>query len=634
MITQSTREFRLPSFKGGLNLRDLENKIDDDQSPDMMNVWFRDRVLSKRWGQEHIILKDASNNTVTLGTIRGISSEYEGFKCIHAGIKLYKWDEQNNIAEVLKDSNSIEVSVADADGFFLEFNGLLYHCDGSELRQISTGYTCTAVKPHAPVVYINCKPDLSGSDANDAFNLIGSGFEMWYNGDGTGKEYKLCATPMLPLDNTAIKVVINGEEKTDFTFNYQTGVVTFNTAPPAGTNNVRITAYKTQKEKDSEIPVKSRITGCRAAIAYGGESTDIDGGSRAFLMRNAAYPQTYWYSDLGSAQGQGMAYFPDNQYEDLIQNNEAITAAAKQAGELIIFKERSIFAINYSFDGQDVYYPVREFSSSIGCDVPKSVQLVDNSLVFCNTSGGVFMILSTSGKAEEIVKPISANINGLKDRPGLLNEAGLKYAVSIDFDRKYWLCVNGICYIWDYGMTPYSAYTDYEKAQRRLTWYRFNNINAACWTGGLKKCVYALNNENQHTLVRFTDSFRDFSNAISCWWKSKAFDFASSDMLKTFLYVNPSLSTETDSSTTFTVSNEKEEGFFTRELTVSNFNWRNFMWDKFAFEVVRYAKAFKVKVKMKKATTCQLKFMNAEDGRDMGITDISIYYSVNKMVKG
>ena len=182
------------------------------------------------------------------------------------------------------------------------------------------------------------------------------------------------------------------------------------------------------------LGTKNSITGCSIAVPFGGESSGVDGGSRVFVMGNKDYPLNFWRSDLGLNQSYGMAYFPDTSEELLDQNSEAIMAAAKMEGELIIFKTDSIFAIGYSFDGVDVYYPIRECHSNIGCDMPGSIQLVDNRLVFCNSKKGVHMLISSSNKLENTVKPLSANINSL-----LLSEIELSGACSADFERYYWL---------------------------------------------------------------------------------------------------------------------------------------------------------------------------------------------------
>jgi hypothetical protein len=622
------QELKLPKLNGGLNLRDLEYKIDDTQSPKMLNMWNRDGVLSKRWGQAYVNIVDTTGSAVTLGTVHSISPEFEGKVAVHAGTKLYEWTTSTN---VMRD---LGVSVADTTGAFLEFNSNLYHLDGTEIRQINNTYSCTTITPYAPLVYINCIPDMTASEANEAYNLIGAGFKVQYNGDSTSTLYHL---PLTVLDATAVTVTVGAQaltENTHFTVDRTAGTVNFaagtlpHGAPITGTDNVEITAYKTIKEADGVTPVKNRITGCKFGIAFGGESTDIAGGTRAFLMKNSAYPSTYWYSDLGGAQGYGMTYFPDTQYELLSQNNEPITTAAKQAGELIIFKTSSLFSISYVFDGTQVFYPIREFNSAIGCDMPGSVQLIDNNLVFGNSRQGVFMIASTAGTAEENVKPISGNINGSKLSPGLLQEPDILTATSIDFDRKYWLCTGSNVYLWDYGQSPFYGYSDYDKAQRRLAWYRFSNISADIWYGDTS-LYYASANK----IVKFHTTHADFGETIEAYWYSKAFDFGASNYLKTITQVWPSVRVDTNSSILFQISNEKKEISFEKELAISNFSWLGFNWASLSWNVQKYAKPFKLKPKMKKIVYCQLKFYNNDQYRDMGITDIVLEFFVNGKVK-
>ena len=91
----------------------------------------------------------------------------------------------------------------------------------------------------------------------------------------------------------------------------------------SGTNNVWITAHKT-------VPgAKDRITGCTAAVRFGGEAAGVTGGTRVFVMGNPNYPYHYWRSDLGLHVSAGMAYFPDTAEEVLDQNSDAITAAGQ-----------------------------------------------------------------------------------------------------------------------------------------------------------------------------------------------------------------------------------------------------------------------------------------------------------------
>lgn len=605
-------EVRFPLLNGGLNIQDLEHKIADNQSPDMLNMWCKNNVLSKRWGQAYVSLT-LGGEALTLGAIKGISGEFNGYVCIHANTKLYKW---NTVTDVCTELATVAATACT----FFEFNGNLYHIDGSEIRAITSAWSIAAVTPYVPVTYINCAPDLSDSTANEDLNLLGAGFTVWYNGDGDKTEYHL---PLTGLDATEIVVYVGGVLKTltsDYTWVSATGVVTFGTAPALGTNNVKITAYKTVAAN------KAKIAGCTIGVPFGGESSSVSGGSRVFLMGNATYPRTYWYSDLGSSQSYGAAYFPETQFEELSSNGDAIKAAAKQAGNLIILKEHSLFKVGYVFDGETVYYPVVEFNSSIGCDIPKSVQLIDNNLVFANTSGGVFMIINTSNSAEENVRPISTNINGTSGKQGLLDEASLTAATSIDYDRKYWLQVNDNVYLWDYDLVPFTGST---QGARRLAWFKFDNISADYWHGDQNVLYYGTGT----SIVKFKDALNDFDAAIPAYWKSKAIDFGAPNYLKRILRVFPSINVSTNASITVTVIDENKVTFFSKKLEIDSFSWSTFAWNTFTWDVSRFSKPYRLKTRVKKIVYCQVVIEGNELNRDCGITDIVISYIILSEVK-
>ncbi len=592
------REIKLPDINGGINTHDPEYSIEDNQSPDLLNLWYKDKALSKRDGQTLIVEQD---------DVYKISGEYNGARAVHAGLALYKWDTT---------LTQIKTGINGSAGTFVEFGDKLYYMDGAEIWQISSDYDVTAVDPYEPVVMINCLPDLSESTDNESFNLIGAGFCVHYHGDGTSTEYKL---PLSGLDADTVLAVVDAAdltENTDFTVNRTTGIVTFNSAPAEGTNNVWITAFK-------DDGTKTWITGCTIAVPFGGESSGVDGGSRVFVMGNAGHPLNYWRSDLGLNQSYGMRYFPDTSEELLDQNSEAITAAAKMEGELIIFKTSSIFAVGYSFDGVDVFYPVRECHSSIGCDMPGSLQLVDNKLVFCNSKKGVHMLISSTNKLENTVKPLSANINSM-----LLSESGLSRACSTDFERYYWLKAGSRVYLWDYEQTPYTNYADYEKAQRRLAWYVFDGIEANdfCVDNGL---CYA----SQSGIVKFTKNKNDFGNAYDAYYYSKAFDLGAPNIKKTFMELYPSFRGEGNVKATVTVGSEKSDEYFSRVVDIRSFGWDNFSWAAFTWNVIKFAKTFVMKIRMRMVSYVQVKVVSNEADRGFGLTGMRITYYLNRKVK-
>ena len=606
MITGTrVREITLPELKGGLNVNDPENSINDNQSTDLLNVWYKGKAMTKRYGQTLV---------TALSNVYRISKPYNSYQAVHAGTKLYKWDGTT--------ATEIKSGIQNSAGTFVEFGDDLYYLDGAEIWAISSGYVVSAVVPYNPVVLINAAPTDSKGDDNEAYNLISNGFTVWYNGDGSHSYYYL---PQQNLMTTTVEIVVGDTtltEGTDFSVAREKGLVNFSGgssphgAPEKGTNNVRITAYK-------NFGTKANITACKIAIPYGGESSGVEGGSRVFVMGNPSKPYTYWRSDLGLNQSYGMTYFPDTAEERLDSNSERITAAAKMQGELIIFKTDSIFAVGYEFDGREVYYPVRECNSSIGCDMPGSVQLIDNKVVFANSKSGAWVLSSTSNKLENTVKPLSANINNI-----LLKEPNLTSAVSCDFEQYYWLSVNGNTYLWDYGTTPYYNQNDYDAAQRRLAWYKFSNINAADFYVG-NDLYYARSNG----IVKFVEGKNDFGAAIPAKVKTKAFDMGAPDLLKTFSVVYPSFAKEGNTTATISVNNEKGVQA-SKTFEVRNFRWSTFHWSTFTWNTVKYSKTFAWKIKMKKSAYLQLTIESNGQYRGLGIAGFKIEYTENRKIKG
>ncbi len=606
-------------------------------------------------------------------------------------------------------------------GAFCEFGDTLYYIDGSEVWQIDEDYSYRPVTPYAPTVLINTRPDLSESDDGEAYNLIGSGFTVKYNGftggdvsyyvaaatdantftvsdepGGTAKTFASAASgfkvklrgfswmsgtasaaadgkitmaahtlmpgdvvqftagtgslppglkehnsdkateyqlPQTELDATAVTVTTGISEapyiKTltegvEFTVDRTTGRVNFaagirpHGAPMTGTNNVWITAHKTI------TGAKQKISGCTMAVRFGGESAGLAGGTRVFVTGNAAYPYHYWRSDIGLHVSAGMTYFPDLSEEVLDQNSEPITAAAKMGEQLILFKENSVFAVGYSFDGENVYYPVRECNNSVGCDMPGSVQLIDNRLVFGHSRSGINMLVSTNNALENIVKPLSANINTL-----LLREKNLQNAVSCDFSRYYWLCVNGRVFLWNYGATPYYDYADYDRAQRRLAWYRFDNMGAAVFTNLGEQLCYG----GAEGLVALTRGHNDFGKAINAYFKSKAFDLGSPDELKTFVTLYPGFSTDGNIKADISVGNEKTVNYMTKPISVRSFDWGEFNWGAFTWRSISFEQVFRLRLNMRRAAFLQVRVSGNELDHGVGLSSLRVSYYTNGKVK-
>ena len=243
---------------GGLNIADIEYNTLVTQSPDMLNMMYRNGTLAKRFGQVALHTFDETVYAM---------AKYQNDLYIHSGDTIFKYVISTG------ETTTIREDMPEQKGMFINFNRYLYYLCNKVFWQYD-GTTWEEVEPYAPDVVINRKPDGSEADTIEDYNRYGNAFKNTFNGDGTSKEYHLTDKD---LDEITPKITVDEVElaSDQFTVNYETGVVTFNTAPSKGQNNVVITAYKTDGDT-SDI-----LMSCTCWKNYGGANN-----SRLFLAGN------------------------------------------------------------------------------------------------------------------------------------------------------------------------------------------------------------------------------------------------------------------------------------------------------------------------------------------------------------
>jgi hypothetical protein len=591
-------EWRIPQIDGGVCYEDLEFKLLDNQSPYMKNMWYKEKVLTKKPGQEYM------PGTSLSATLIIQSINYDGDIIFHSGTKLYK----KVIATGLE--TELLSGLPTTKGSFVIFNDILYYINGLWTKY--DGTTASVVIPYNPIVVINRTPT-GGGDVNENYNRYGAGFITWFNGDNTAVNYTL---PQSMLDATIVIITVGGVNKiegVDFTVNRTTGIVTFSAAPTTGQNNVIITAFKTDA---AEI---NKIKNCKFATTFGG-----DNNTRVFLGGNGT--SEYYWSGL-----QDPSYFPDDNY-NLTISGEPISQFGKQYGILAVFTERSMDRIEYLLDIDGVYFPAKQITSAIGCDMPWTIQVIDNRLVWGNTYGGVYTLVSTNILDERNVQPISRNINGTTARPGLMQETNRQNAVSVDHDGRYWLCLNGKAFVWDYTLSPYVYSGNPREDARRLSWFYFDNINASTFVYDDINLYYGETGK----FVKFTTDYKDFTDPIDGIWRSAVKDFDIIDYLKDIIEVH--FTTTANIGAEITITHYSENGQIASSFTVpkskvKTFSWAFFDWANFTFASLKYATSIRNKTKIRNVLYYQIEFRNNNLNENLSITDLLVKYKRGKKVK-
>ena len=124
---------------------------------------------------------------------------------------------------------------------------------------------------------------------------------------------------------------------------------------------------------------------CRYAAVYGGT------GELCVVMAGSEdQPNAYFWSGNSNIK-MDASYFPMEQVQLASSTEERITGFGKQQDNLIIFKEGSVGKTTLGTqtinDRIFIDLPYIPINASIGCDLPWSIQLVENNLVFANRSG-------------------------------------------------------------------------------------------------------------------------------------------------------------------------------------------------------------------------------------------------------
>jgi hypothetical protein len=437
---------------------------------------------------------------------------------------------------------------------------------------------------------------------------MGSAFKNTFHGDGTSTVYKLTDKK---LDSTTPIVEVEGETVTGFTFDATKGTVTFTTAPVKGTNNVVITAYKTVKEE--------RFT-AKYFQAYGGNNN-----SRMFY--GGCGNGRIYYSDVFDA-----TYVPYNNYFQVGNDENDVIGFGEQYDTLIVFKPREIYALDYYIDNNDKgAFQMKLVNGEIGCDAPKSIQLINNQLVWLSSTNGVCTLVSTEIEDERNVRIISRNIEGGYHYNGLMQEANLTEAVSADYDNKYMLAVNGKVYVWDYLMTPYANTGKLDKDAKRLAWFIFDNMNVDFFIKAKDGLYYT----HENNIVKMVENLNDFGQPINAYYQTPFFQFGAVPYLKTVknIYVQTLADDAVQIDMTYfteeTPNGEKEP----EPIRVYDRLWDRFKWNTFGWQFTNIANTFRRKCSLKKIQMCSVLFENNEVDKDMSISYIGFQYMIVKNIK-
>ena len=547
MRGSATRRVRIPQFSGGLNRGVPAQMIDDEQISDCRNVWFKNGAIRTRDG-----VHTADPFVVRYGTdpdsIVALHEAKDGSTAIRTATDVCMLDEQGHLFPLGYAAGECRSAVFAEYGpndRVIGFSGgglLLYENTGHIYHiQHTTGLyhfsELTEEFMYAPLYFVNGRPvnmpgDASSGTTYEGFNLLTNRFRAQFTTRETDGAY--FTLPVTLANNSTVKatymgsggvscafeltidweqrvsvsaaqtVLVNGEDMelclkfsphfNCLYFSRSTGDGDEDVALPfAGfSNNLEFTLER-QAEKDLSI------YNMTVSEWFGGTRGGVLNGTRLFLAGSTSEPNLVRYSDVNNP-----LYFPENNFMYVGSSDQAVTQLARQSGVLVIFKEKETYFCEYAYsttdaegvaDGStvdvtsDACFPITQLSVGIGCDLPHTVVLCSNRLVWATSEGEIYTITSLSNLTERSVRPISYQVREDLKHMDMTNASASLY------DGWYGLLVGGnVLYMLDtssYGFVYFTSYYNDQKASSKIVWFRWEltfpykdaSGNAATGTG-------------------------------------------------------------------------------------------------------------------------------------------------------
>ena len=589
---------------GGLNLKELDYRLATDESPEMKNLWWQDGVLQCRDGQVYL-----SEEELGPGYACTVNPFF-GSAFFHIGDGIYYAVVDGAEAALRR----LVGGVPENRGTFFRYQDFLYYKNKGGFFKVTyhaetESYSAAdaLIDAYTPVVIINASPVNGSGSYYQPENRASAKKTVWYNAVAGTTVYKL---PVSVIDSIE-SVVVDGKTLTasDYTVDYVSGTVTFKTAPPVTdpfTNNtVRITY-----SKDNPDALRA-IMDCEHAFVGGGDTNlcIILGGCDA--QPNAVF----WNSNDNVSMNP--TYWPMSYYNLVGDTEDPVTGFGKQYSTLVVFKTHSIGKLGYGVEKVDdrdsISFTYSDINSRVGCDLPNSIQLIENNLVWANTYQGVHMLRSTSAAFENNVDCISEKVNG--ESVGLLKDLRRAETVcSFDDDSRYWLCCGDVTYVWDYALSTYSD----------PSWFYFTNIHGVDFFRDDTRRIYHLDNKGRVT--RFERVFSDYGDGIEKLYRFPTQQFGSYERLKDVPQILLAVRSDTDTDIMVKYDTDYETRY--DHTPVRTYSWRlaprNLAHR--CLDVPKYAYVAKRKPGCRHIRHFALTLSNDAPGEDLSVVSLQIFY--------
>ncbi|MBQ8900843.1 MAG: hypothetical protein IJY72_07795 [Akkermansia sp.] len=490
------------------------------------------------------------------------------------------------------------------DVHFFGFSEIVYMLNGKQYMQWD-GDMLTEVHGYRPLVNIAVAPDNTSRETLEQINKLTGSRRVWLSPDGEGTTFTMPEVGLASIDYVQnLGDESYYEEDTDYSFDLETGSVTFKTAPEKAVNSIEV-GYS------MDISFRHEIEAMRYSELYSGTQD-----TRVFLYGDGGHEAIY--SELDYYGKPRADYFPDLNEVAVGDANTPITAMIRHYSQLICYKTHSAWAISFGLTSladstQTAAFYVTSTNKAIGNAAPGQVAMVLNApytlhgndiFEWRNTSSYTSNLSVDERQAKRISDKIYATLNGFD----------LEKCKCFDnnADQEYFISYNKKALVFNYAADA---------------WYFYDNFDAACFTsqndvlyiggsdGNVRRVSYALENDD--------------GNAIDAYWESGSMSFGQDYMRKYAAMLWIGIKPESRASVTVTVQTDRKSEYNEKVIASSLATFSNANFAQWSFKTSRKPFMTKLKIKAKKFVYYKLIFKS--DALDTTATvtaaDIRVRYT-------
>lgn len=263
-VSAARREktFRISALDGGLNLRDAEISLKDNESPEIVNLWWDEGGLRSRPGQETVASGWGSGSysgySFAASDVVYAAAPFEEGVVAHIGASLYTWHGQFRELRRVSGSGGVATSVPRNAGTFFRFGNVLYYKNVGGFYRLaynaSHSYLTSplalsrvADSAYVPTVLVNADPATGQGDAYQSANRLSALRRVLYTpsasqetvvrtGNGLQRAFALGVTASENLRGVSAVYVDERQLRSAlYAVDIRTGTVIFNAAPAADT---------------------------------------------------------------------------------------------------------------------------------------------------------------------------------------------------------------------------------------------------------------------------------------------------------------------------------------------------------------------------------------------------------------